>query len=782
MRLSLSQLHGELSPSMETIAFQDGTFRDKLIKRITQILTKGELTDKAFENSGLSKLILDETGIRIKFSIENNFLPNAGVSYGWLGKNNILTSTSIDDEQLAFYDEAALGNIVRDYKEEFTASVDLATSKVDGLYSRLEFPMSLTVGLLIKRPTHGYSPEEIIADTILHELGHLYTGMVYMAYVVRRSLVLSQIARSAAHIDNYNKRVQILKYAVDIGDAKLDVESLANSKPGTEGVNYQVVLLTEARRSIKSELGMDLYDERVAEQIADQFMVRHGGGAAMTAAFFSDYELGKNSEYYTSEVLQTVLGAAMCTLTVIGIPMLVMWSLLTESADKQRYDSPIDRLMLIRREMYLRLREPKITTTMRQKTLSDIEHVDKMLAGAKAYPNLMRWIAQIKPSIRKYNGQVALQRTLNELGANRAFAVSAMYASMEEDKLVPIQSDTNATDKLVSVLTRISTSFRSDQGGAVALAQEALSRLMQREGEARQQIPAVGQKLLASAEGATVSQPHLIVAACQKELARLETSSSETAAILSSSQNLAAYFYNTGDYLNAVELNQLKRGSCLTDMVFSTEASIQRLGILSRISTAITGALPALIKEATSVAEVGSVACYQDEDSVIQRMSDQLRYICTEASPLATPDNPDMDDLGDAAGGPYPSRVHKLVKSARFSHDRAELGGNVVYRGLSQVKDPATLYLNIGASAKQALIEILPQIKTAVDHLSNTPASTVDAAETALFYERVAKLLSTLIEISEGSAQLLADIRDMTKAIDQAQDFTISLSQLIYPQ
>lgn len=785
MRHSLTQLlPRELTPSMETIAFQDGSFRDGLVKIIGQLLTKGEFTDQAFEKSPLSKFILDETGILVKFGIENNLIPNAAVSFVWLGKNNILSKT-LDpkkDEGYDFYDQVALGNIVRDYKEEFTAGIDLGKSKVSGLYSRLEFPFLITIGLLTKRPTTEYSAEEVITDTILHELGHLYTAMVYMAYVVRRSLMLSQIARTAANIDNYNERTQVLKYAVDLGDTKLDVASLAKSEPGAEGVNYQVVMLTEARRSITSELGMDLYDERVAEQIADQFMVRHGGGAAMISAFYGAADLGKDREYLTSEVLKTVVGAALCTMSVIGIPMLVLWSLLTEKPDQSRYDPPIDRLMLIRREMYLRLREPKISIEMRRKTLRDIEYIDRMLAGARAYPNLLKWIAQIKPSIRKYNGQVALQRTLNELGANRAFAVSAMYASMEDDKMLPVQPDAVAVDHLISVLTRIGQTHRSEQGGSGSLAQEALSRLIQREAEARQQIPASGRKMLETVSPAAASQPHLILSTCRKELERLEVLDSEIEAILSSSENLTAYFYTTGDYLNAVELQQLKQGSSLTDMVFNTESSILRLGIMTRISNTLVEALPRLMNATVTVAEAGSVACYRDEDSSVQRMTDQFRYICTQASPLATPDNLDLTDIGEAGGGPYPSRIYKLVKSARYTHDNAEVSNTATYRGLSHARDPIATYLTTAAEAKQLLITTLPQFKTLLEHLETTPVSSVDARDTALFYERVTKLLNTLVEISEGGVKLLNDVRSMTNAIDQAQDFTVSLSQLIYPQ
>lgn len=780
MRRSLQELvSGALTPSMETIAFQHGAeLYTGLVMQIEKIQSKGDYSTAAVRSSKIEEIIFNETGIKVTLEVEDSPHENAGVWTGPLIKNNILSQNYDDPELLKTIDQLSLGNMIKDYKTETMGKIDLTNGKVSGIYSELVFSMFFTSSMLRPKPVDRFSSAEVLAEVLLHELGHVFTFIVYLAYGVRRAMILSQIARIAAGIDNYNDRVHVLTYAADLGGQKIDYNSLGSIAPGDQGVNYQAVLLTESRQQIKAELGLDVYAYRAAEQLADQFVVRQGGGAAL-AYFLGDREsLGKDVSTYRLIWAQEILFGAQITLSIIGLPILVLFLLFMAEPAEQRYDDPIDRLALIRRELYLRLAEKKLSLKVRQKTLKDIEAIDSMLAGAKRYPGFVNWLSKLKPSIRRYSGQINMQRTLNELGANRAFAVSGMFASMENDTLVPIQQDTTPADKLISVLTRIRTQYRSEQGGSGSLQMEGLARLLQRESEARQQIPAYGRKLLETEPSASSAQPHVILETCRKELERLNVTPSVIQVILSSSDEILSYFYTTGDYLNAMELLKLRKESILTDMVFNAESAIARVGTLERICTAITRAAPELLKAASTVAESGSIACYLDSDSIIQRMTDQLRYICTQASPLDTPTNPDLDDIADAGGGPYPAKIHKLVKSLRYAEVVIQQDS---FRGIGQIKDPATAYIETATIARQCLIAIGQQAGEVIDHLSAVPMSDVHSAETALFYTRVSKLLSTLMDIADGGASLMNDIRTMTATIDQAQDFTLNLGQLIYP-
>ena len=412
--------------SMEDIAFQhNSVLYAELTRRFSVLKSNGKVTQKALDKLNLSKLVFDQTGMKITFKIESNpyWHFNAYVSFDHLSKNNVFLSSFVTKILNGDDDYKRVKKLIKTME----GYIDQANGKVSGFFSEIPAKVGLGSQLL-----EEMTPGECAAIT-LHELGHQFGNFEYLGRVYTVNLALQTMTNALRGAEQRTVKVDIIRSVANDLEIPGDLDKLADSDPDKARAIMLGSMNAIERRSTLSTR----WDSTSFEYIADQFPSRHGAGKDLVTAL--DKLNRKNfapqavmAVKYASYVLEVTSLVYIGLIASIGGPVLPLlaglglFALGTDKMDPGVYDEPELRLKRIRDQYVQTLKVKSLSDDLKKTYLADLEKIDDVLKDYRNYTGITRRLFNIAMiGQRTRHNQKQLQLELEKIGNNDLFVSSS---------------------------------------------------------------------------------------------------------------------------------------------------------------------------------------------------------------------------------------------------------------------------------------------------------------------------------------------------------------------
>lgn len=374
-----------LNISQEMIDHQfDSTFGKELEAEFQKFRSKIQVTKKDLRESNISKLIYDNVGITTELSVTPEF--NAWVCVPDLDRNNVILQ---EWRREWFRNKDAEDLLIT--RPEINGIVNFKTAKVSGDYSKLN--IGITVGDVFLNKYSPISVPEAVA-ILMHELGHVFVYFEMLARLTKTNYVMTESIKQLITSTTKEQRILILKETEKALDVKIDKkEKVAQGQHSTE--LYATIILTAEIKQAKNQLGVNIYNSRAFEQLADNFATRQGYGRAVATGLDKLNRTDFNKATI-SPVTNLVLNICTCIkkvfwigglLSVGGPGGIICGSLLfllnllvlTTNPLDTTYDTPKVRALKIKHQITDALKSPNIPENLKIKYLEDYKVVDEIV-------------------------------------------------------------------------------------------------------------------------------------------------------------------------------------------------------------------------------------------------------------------------------------------------------------------------------------------------------------------------------------------------------------------
>lgn len=290
------------------------------------------------------------------------------------------------------------GGVYADMYDWFTGvgSIDFKTGRVSGAFTTLVNNVFLCGGLV--SPDSIMTVEEVVA-AILHEIGHCFTSLSTIEYLVYTNYYLTDgIEAILAGDGRFETKVVdaakvMAKYVTD--DELMAVVLSGNAT--TADWTKVITMAVSAKR--REQLGTAGMSERRDEQLADFYCVRQGYGRAMVTyaakAFkFEKYDAIKTrDEFAKVQLMKTLVSGAFVGVSavagpvVLGIVVCLFLATIRTAGDLENvyYDRAKPRLVKIKNDMVFQLRQPGLTKSFRDTLVEDIKAIDVVIGKLNDY-------------------------------------------------------------------------------------------------------------------------------------------------------------------------------------------------------------------------------------------------------------------------------------------------------------------------------------------------------------------------------------------------------------
>lgn len=286
----------------------------------------------------------------------------------------------------------ALGIIRARHFEWFTGSglIDYQKGRVSGELSQLKHDILLCGGLFC---TDSILDVDEVTAIILHEIGHCFTSLSTVEYVVLTNHYLTDGIESFLGGDQRfdTKAVDAAKL---MAKYITDKDLLASLIDGTAGVTEWTTAITMAtaakRREQFKSIGMG---DRRDEQLADLYCIRQGYGRADVTGMAKVFKLHGDTAFYTTAEFTAVnvfsflkwsvwiVGAGMANMAAGGLilALTTVSMCLSTNNEDANYDRTKARFTKVRNDLVYQLRMPGTTPEFHASVVSDIKIVDDVL-------------------------------------------------------------------------------------------------------------------------------------------------------------------------------------------------------------------------------------------------------------------------------------------------------------------------------------------------------------------------------------------------------------------
>ena len=470
--------------SIEEVAFQsnknfglalEGIFTEMMSKELTNKEAQDQYGDK------ISSVIFDFTNININADLLVLDIPI------WLGP--MLESFSINNGHILSHSYVfnALKNkdaddILDSIKEGSVNTFNHKTGKVTGIVS------DVCKNRLILRWSDlnilEFTPQELTA-VVLHEIGHATAMYEYTGHITTSNMILAALLKTSTN-DSVEERKYIFKKVADIIGGNANFDGLETIKDKTVITTTVIDAYYEERVSMN---GSSFYDKVTYEQVADQYCSRMGYSKHFAVALdkFENVNSRENGDYSRNKKarlsaqvfsivttgLFAVAGIATALLPLDPMSKAGIGSILVMYAGKllctevenfntpKLYDSCRVRLMRLREDSIIYLKNSKLSKQQIKDKLHDIEEIDKVISKylvddyKPIYTVIFTWFNKKKKNNQK---SYELQRLLEELSANDLFLQSAKLRSLGSEGIVDYvkgmfsKNDTTNTKELIAKL------------------------------------------------------------------------------------------------------------------------------------------------------------------------------------------------------------------------------------------------------------------------------------------------------------------------------------------
>lgn len=275
-----------LSLGNESIAFQSGAFFKDLALVIKDLR---ESTDNSRDKLSkaavrIDKCVFDHTGISVNTYMLTQQNDEAFIALPALTRGNVLSRAAFNKFLEKNFDPKTLSF----YNLEQKGWIDPGASRVGGAFSEIIFKQYYSVNWLMNK---RFTPEEL-AGVILHEIGHAYTFLQFLADTIVVNSVLQRTWQELTS-QNADKKVKLIltKAADDLRIKNRDwLEPIEDKDDGAVAFKVFATAVAIEPRAMDNKR---YFSGTAAEELADIFAARHGAAMAivsMRSKFISGYK------------------------------------------------------------------------------------------------------------------------------------------------------------------------------------------------------------------------------------------------------------------------------------------------------------------------------------------------------------------------------------------------------------------------------------------------------------------------------------------------------------
>lgn len=292
----------QLNIATESIAFQTGAF----FKDLTLIIQDawGGATRSKEDDSKVAiridQCVYKHTGISVSTRFDHDW-DNSCICIPSLTRGNVLNSADFNK-----FLEKNFNSNTSFLDMERKGWIDPAASRVSGAFSEVVFKMWL--GHIFN---DKYSAEES-AVTILHEVGHAFTFLQFMADTVIVNHVLQRTYQELTS-SNADKKIKLIvtKAASDTSIKNRDwLQSITDETNGEVAFKLLATAVYIEPRDMDNKR---FFSRDACEELADIFAVRHGGARAMLTMRAKEKWVSRSHQYLA------IIGFAMAGLVVATV-------------------------------------------------------------------------------------------------------------------------------------------------------------------------------------------------------------------------------------------------------------------------------------------------------------------------------------------------------------------------------------------------------------------------------------------------------------------------------
>lgn len=434
----LQRVYGHDELTMEAIKFQDGS----LFKEMTEFfktmdnLTSYEEKVRYISGKPLSDLIRKYTGLTIQTEVIPNMSEiNCFCITPDITKNNVL----IEEWRKQFYRNRDFKQLSKNI-DEIVGVVDLVNGRVKGAFEKIVIRVFVTDGFI---RTMEFTPENKAA-LVMHEVGHAFTFLEFIAESAKTDFSLATAARELLQTTDKEKKITLAKSLNDAMGTTVDVNVIAES---SDVATWYTVYISNKEEQTRVATHTGRYSDTSAEFVADQFVTRHGGGAAMADALAKTYKhVGRISVRDRNSIWTQY---AVCSLSVIGaiaglslinpilgtmgtVALFVNLKTITQyDFTYSTYTSDKDRVAKLKQELVGRLKDRDLPQDIRVSTLDAIKEIDKILKTLNDNRTIMELITiALRPDVHQAVKQEQVQKTLSTVINNDLFKTAATLDSI----------------------------------------------------------------------------------------------------------------------------------------------------------------------------------------------------------------------------------------------------------------------------------------------------------------------------------------------------------------
>ena len=419
---------------LESIDFQGGSLFFKELVLFFTALRKFEKESELLESDNVANftaIVKKKTGLSIAIDFASGYGP--AIMVPDVNKHNVLFNTARQNMASnvdAMHIIAKSGNVMR-------GSVDLKNSTVSGCYSDLAATMYYPSNMVMK--ASRFTPEECAA-ICLHEIGHFFTYLEYIAHTVRTNTIMAGLSAGLDKAGTVEEREAVLmtvKKAADL--KKLDVKDAAQIK---DGKVTEIVVLTAIADSVRDELGQNIYNLNTWEYLCDEFAARHGAGRHIATGLDKLYRsIGHIATrsfpvYLGVEALKftMLISGAISFFALSGIAGWIGKEIFAASfflfgvdgIGDETYDRPMHRIARVRNQLIEELKDKKLPHDRQKQLLEDLKVVDDILERMNDRLQILNvmwgWVSKHQ---RDRLAQEKLSRELEDVAINKLFAKAA---------------------------------------------------------------------------------------------------------------------------------------------------------------------------------------------------------------------------------------------------------------------------------------------------------------------------------------------------------------------
>lgn len=424
--------------ALEAIDFQDTKFFDELTASVQKVMDMPEprypKEMPAFYGSkemlDILKIVKKHTNISLFYDPEY-YLVGPAIQIAKYNKNHIfLFNDDWTDKNEQITDAKTIMKNMNSFA--LKGNVDLRRNWVDGIFAEHKSLLLLPVLLFYNKlsgwdsaGTHFKTNAREIAAFILHEVGHTFTYFEFLGRTVATNQILSGVTKALATNDVKIIETVLVNAGSLLNMSKEQRDMLNNVKNDKD---IAVVLLDASIQKCTSELGHSIYDFTSCEQLADQYATRCGAGKDLV------YALSKIDKDDSDELKSyfDLFGIVLISLTTFGVGalMILILSLMSRKSAYE-HDDYRTRLCRIREQMLSRLKDRNINVLDKERTLAELEEIDKLIKLPNDELNWAEKIAYyLKPSFRNAHKAELIQRELERLASNNLFVSAAKLSTI----------------------------------------------------------------------------------------------------------------------------------------------------------------------------------------------------------------------------------------------------------------------------------------------------------------------------------------------------------------